>query len=71
MEKRNYFSLLKMPLTENLKLPSLTPQSAMFSFSDVDQYIFLVLSLFLLLSKSILIIFQEKPIQYTLVCEIF
>ena len=49
MEKRNYFSLLKMPLTENLKLPSLTPQSAMFSFSDVDQYIFLVLSLFIII----------------------
>ena len=59
-----------MPVTENLKLPSLTPQSAMFGFSDVDQDIFLVLSL-ALLSKSILFIFQETPMQYTLVCEIF
>ena len=42
----------------------------MFGFSDVDQDILLVLSL-ALLSKSILFIFQETPMQYTLVCEIF
>ena len=46
----------------NLKLPSLTPQSAMFRFSDVDQDIFLVLNHILLLFKHFIYISRESII---------
>ena len=46
----------------NLKLPSLTPESAMFGFSDVDQNMFLVLSHILLLFKHFIYISRDSNI---------